>query len=128
MLAAIEIIEANDRAEPGSLLHALHEEQRFDERAFWLYYKSIRQLAVRSSSRADNVDLRLARSIVRTSQYVLRSVVWHFLRGDSYRIQNLDTGRISAFLERLTSAVDGYFGGYVLDDAKFTDSLREPND
>ena len=74
MVAPLEIVEANERAEPGTFLHALHEESRFDEPAFWSYYNAIRQLA--EAARASAIDRVTARRIVRTSQYALRALLY----------------------------------------------------
>jgi hypothetical protein len=124
MAAPLEIVEANERAEPGTFLHALHEESRFDEPAFWSYYNAIRQLA--EAARASAIDRVTARRIVRTSQYALRALLWHFLPGDASRVADLDVTRLSAFVDRLTDVVDAYFAGYGIDETRYDDGLMNP--
>lgn len=78
-----EIIENNIEAKENSFFYFLHEEGVFDESLFKTYFESVRLLDIQSAGR------ETIKKVIERNEYIYRSIIYHFLEGDSFVIKNL---------------------------------------
>jgi hypothetical protein len=125
-LSAADVMDKNYNCQPGSFLWALHDRGMFDEALFWKYYDSVVTLA-KQRRRNSRLATSLYLKVQRTFSNILQLLVCHFDPYDQYRIKNLPRRRLFLYIDRIATAVDGYFAGYVLEESKYDKDLRRPD-
>jgi hypothetical protein len=118
------VVAANGKAEQGTLLEAVHERCVWDAAAFWEFYEAIRVLA--RAARRKPLPLLIPREIVHLSHHVFFLAVCHLSPEDSYVMKRFPKRQMSAYLDRLRTAVDGMLTASVVPDSAFGDGLRSP--
>lgn len=77
------IIYDNKNAVNHSFLYFLHDEDRFDEKAFYELYAYV--------SKLDSITLAELRDLYFIQDQVIRHIVYHFDQNDMSKISNLPT-------------------------------------
>ncbi len=119
----LEILNNNDKGEKGSFIYFLHEKNIFEIKAFWEYYDCL--ISITKKSKYTTLDREISKKIFRTYSYVLKSTIYHLIENDCLEIKEFPTEKIGKFIERLEVVIEGYFGGYLINEENFDDDLTK---
>ena len=90
----------------------LHERDSFNESSFVELCDAITVLAAHRQKQGGALDRDTTIKVWHISSYILSTLIWHFDPNDGCRIKDLKLKRLHAYVERITSVVAGYLGGY----------------
>jgi hypothetical protein len=123
--AWLAILEDNDCARNNSFLYYLHEKRSFDVQSFWLYYNALVGLTD-TNQREKTLDRAISRMVSNTYSYAIGCFLWHLCPYDGYEMRQFPCQKLHLYIDRLRTAADGYFAGYVLDESHYADDLKNP--
>lgn len=111
---ALNIIDDNANSVNDSLLDFTHERNKFDEIAFWKFYNAIRIIA-RKNSVENNLSRELTMKIIKSYEYFLLQIGFHFDKTDLYEMENIPHN-FALYSSRLRIVVDAYIIGDIIND------------
>ena len=120
---ARSVLEKNVDGAEKSLLHALHERERFSKKRFWEFYDCVITLAEDALTVGRNIET--AEKIVWVYQRVLKEMIWHFDKNDRANLSKFPKN-YNEYIERLDGAMDAYFRGVFADESAY--ALQRPVD
>lgn len=115
----------NNAGKEGAFIYYLHEEAVFNEQAFWDFYNSVISITKRNL-RGEIIDDKTNIAVILTHKRIIEYFVWHLSENDAYRITNYPTDTIQLFMERLNYLIDGYLKGYIIEEDRFEEELKNP--
>ncbi len=124
---ALEIINNNAASKEQSYLYFMHECGEFEASSFWKFYNAIRLLGYVCSNE-DTLDRELTQKILKSYEWHLMLIGFHFDKNDSNRIANLPQN-YSQYSLRLRSAVNAFIEGHPISNATescLNDELDNP--
>lgn len=124
---ALEIINNNAASKEHSYLYFMHECGEFEAANFWKFYNAIRLLGF-ACSNEDTLDRDLTQKILKSYEWHLMLIGFHFDKNDSNRIANLPQN-YSQYSLRLRSAVNAFIEGNPISDTTescLNDELDNP--
>lgn len=89
-----DIVQKNIDVEENTFIFLLHEESIFDEVLFQQYIKNV------SSLNAENTEKEKIISTIKINDYIIRSVVYHFLPNDLFFMKVFPSG-MSNYIEQI---------------------------
>ena len=119
---ALKIIDDNANVDDNSFLFYIHERNLFDNKAYWRFYNAIRVIGY-DCCQSDCLSKELTWKIIKTYEWFLLAIGWHFDNKDLYKMLNLPDNYM-AFSLRLMTVVDSYIKGDTISD-RLEESLNE---
>ena len=98
LIQACAVLAANDAAEDGSFVHALHERDAFDERTFWALYDAMSVIADTPPRSRKRETQQMAAQVHKA---ILMHVIYHLNPNDSSRIDGFPADKLYDWLDRL---------------------------
>ena len=111
---AIKVIHDNANSNNGSYMDFMHEQSKFDEFSFWEFYNSIRLLGYELRNE-DALNRELTAKILKSYEWHLLLIGFHFDKNDGIRIKNLPQN-FSQFSLRLRSVINAFIAGNPISD------------
>jgi hypothetical protein len=119
------VLAANDVAAEGSFMYAIHEEQVFDNGAFWRLFEAMKTIAD-TAPEARGEDTR--QMAARVHQQFLLHIIYHLNALDGARILGLPAETLYAWLDRLAWVFDPVVLGTTgYGEPLFDDELTPPS-
>lgn len=111
---ALKILKDNAEGIKGSFIYFLHEQDMFNEEAFYNYLNSINEITNKTSNKP--LDREVTFMIIKTYSYILRSFIYHLAPSDLLRIKNYPEDKYFDYIEELKNTVDNYIQGAKLEE------------
>lgn len=119
----LQTLYDNQKGVAGTFLYYLHEKHDFNEKAFWAYYNCVISITQKSDKKLDN---NISKAVVFTHSQILNHIIQHLSDNDLYEMINYPYDKIHLYIERLNTMIDGYFGGYIINESLFDEDLKNP--
>ncbi|WP_141505671.1 Imm41 family immunity protein [Paenibacillus luteus] len=124
-MKAVEVLKSNYEGTENSFIYFLHEQNNFNQEAFWDYFNCIVDITDETSNQ-NNLNRDLSQMVSKTYTFIMRSLLWHFHPKDLYMVENIPEKNLHLYIERLEFAYLGYFTGKVFKEELYDEDLINP--
>jgi hypothetical protein len=113
MANSIDILEENYKGENNSFIYYLHERSEFNADSFRIYLNSLIDITNLNAKR--DLDSNVALMVVKTYDYILRNIIYHFSPNDLKHIKNLPNEDLFDYIDNLRVVLESFLKGEEID-------------